>query len=300
MIKKVIYIILIGVIVITATSIVLSITKGKKANSILSLKCIYSFVYQDEDKIMDVPYYINSKVNNFKNLKQIEEIYLLGEDFKMELTAYDLVENGIHTYNKEKYYGYVLRLYVPKYDIDLDTCYLELISSNDKIKLEIGSFYSKRFNNINNDLEISIDEIYGIISPNLETPEAVILKIYNKTNKLISLEDFMIGNIALIDKGSIKEIDLSTNYESKTNIEEILGYKYDMYGSVSQKEININVAPYDSIKLILPIKYLKNAYLYQAPVITKYNNKYHIMSEFMFYDNHFDLSLYQKVVVVND
>lgn len=300
MIKKVIYIILIGVIVITATSIVLSITKGKKANSILSLKCIYSFVYQDEDKIMDVPYYINSKVNNFKNLKQIEEIYLLGEDFKMELTAYDLVENGIHTYNKEKYYGYVLRLYVPKYDIDLDTCYLELISSNDKIKLEIGSFYSKRFNNINNDLEISIDEIYGIISPNLETPEAVILKIYNKTNKLISLEDFMIGNIALIDKGSIKEIDLSTNYESKTNIEEILGYKYDMYGSVSQKVININVAPYDSIKLILPIKYLKNAYLYQAPVITKYNNKYHIMSEFMFYDNHFDLSLYQKVVVVND
>ena len=300
MIKKVIYIILIGVIVITATSIVLSITKGKKANSILSLKCIYSFVYQDEDKIMDVPYYINSKVNNFKNLKQIEEIYLLGEDFKMELTAYDLVENGIYTFNKEKYYGYVLRLYVPKYDIDLDTCYLELISSNDKIKLEIGSFYSKRFNNINNDLEISIDEIYGIISPNLETPEAVILKIYNKTNKLISLEDFMIGNIALIDKGSIKEIDLSTNYESKTNIEEILGYKYDMYGSVSQKVININVAPYDSIKLILPIKYLKNAYLYQAPVITKYNNKYHIMSEFMFYDNHFDLSLYQKVVVVND
>lgn len=300
MIKKFIYIFLIGVILVTLASIVLSFTKSTKAKKTLSLNTVYSYVYNNETDIIEIPYYLDSRINSFSDISQIEGAYITDNKHnKLEIKSLDIKKNKEHSYQKKKYYGYIFLGRLPDLEITMPKAYLLLQAAGEEMQIEIGSLMIKKYENIGNEDKLAIDELFGIIDSSLETPTGIVIRLYNKTDKAIKVKRIELANGVLASPKEIKVLD-DTKIGSKDDISNLLGYKYSIYGSVSEEEFNLIVPSYQDVRILLPLKYQNNAYMYKCPLFIYFDDDVLVNDEFMFFDNNFDLSLFQKVVINND
>lgn len=300
MIKKFIYIFLIGVILVTLASIVLSFTKSTKAKKTLSLNTVYSYVYNNETDIIEIPYYLDSRINSFSDISQIEGAYITDNKHnKLEIKSLDIKKNKEHSYQKKKYYGYIFLGRLPDLEITMPKAYLLLQAAGEEMQIEIGSLMIKKYENIGNEDKLAIDELFGIIDSSLETPTGIVIRLYNKTDKAIKVKRIELANGVLVSPKEIKVLD-DTKIGSKDDISNLLGYKYSIYGSVSEEELNLIVPSYQDVRILLPLKYQNNAYMYKCPLFIYFDDDVLVNDEFMFFDNNFDLSLFQKVVINND
>ncbi len=302
--KKIIYVIFISVILLTITSIVLSNYKGVKATSILSLNTMNSFYYNEKTKVCEVPYYIDSDVNNFSSKEQITESYLTDkENMKIRIEIDAIKSLGIQTYNKKKYFGYIALFDLPMIEIKTDNCYLLLCGVNGDVFIKMGPLVSTYKEKLNEETVLSVDQLYGLIDDNVETVCGIIIDLFNNSNETLYIEDFYISSKIKIAKSKLKELEIDSVYSSQDNIKDILGYSFDLYQKENDIEISIPIGPYQHKLLLLPLSYESNIYMYQCPISIKFkqtNDGCYDMDNFMYYDNSFQLDNLQKVVLKND
>lgn len=296
--RKIVSIFLFGVIGITFFSIILTIKKDKISDKCLSVLAMNSFIYQ-ENKNFKVPFYLNTRVSSFTTKNQIDYAYISNEaDLYLEINLLDIMENGVHSYNHQKYYGFIAKFSLPDVLISTDNAHIILFSLNQSLDIKIGSFEIKFEENVDSEDDLMISELFGIMDKNLETPCGIVLKLYNKTNETIKVNNVFLGNNVHISGNDIKYLD-DRPISSLDDINLLLGYKYDIYGEY-EKNLEIVIAPYAEVRVLLPLKYNLKRFFYQSPVYVLYDDKKMIMNNFIFYNSQFYLNDLLKVVVSND
>lgn len=245
--------------------------------SVFSIKTSYSYINQNGINF-SVKLYSNKNESLLSHGKE-GEVYLHDQnDEKMILCGVkNAYLNNTVLFEENYYYEYIYDLNLNISSLNLEECYLKVKFENKEYDFMIGSF--EILEQEINDNIISISNLYGLTNDeNNKSLCAIVLTINNLNKEEVKIDSLSIGSNYKI---SINESNVVECMESN-NI-------YDYLPNYSQKQEVVNtgitILKGEKTTLVLPIKYLKDYYLYNTYLLFMIGDIYYYYPNFTYIDS---------------
>lgn len=190
-------------------------------------------------------------------------------------------------YEDNVLYQYTYGLRVDINSLYIKNCFLRVAFSNQTYLFNIGDFeivencYDKPIFNITN--------LYGLTSDtNNKSLSAIVMTIRNQSSKSISIKEIKIGSNYQTNLGLSKD----TTIKESNDIADYLA-NYDKNANVVSGQI---ILEKDEVKtIVIPIKYLKDLYLYNCFLLFNVDGKLYYFNNFYFIESN-DLNIMNKYI----
>ena len=274
--KKIIFLkknyIIIGLIVLLIVFAYLYINVFTYTNqetfNVTTFKRSYSILSEISEKdYIEIQLYITDKNVSLVDKNKINDCYLYDDNNQLKLELIDLISINnsqiVNKINDDLYYLYSY-IFLIEYnvltetDIYLDNAKLKINILDNEYEITIGSLSYTKINSFKTNNNIMINKIIPIINF-IDKNDLLLGLDITLTNT--SNNDILIDKIELLDKnikiGTNEIIYLKEEYQSDTNINEIIGYSYNYkYEKIYDEELNLKINKNSTVHLLLPVKYL--------------------------------------------
>lgn len=270
--KKVLYLVLFGVILIICIIFSLLQIRNSKKIEFVIIQENYSYVRDEENPLSlqincsrNDTMYFNKKL--IKNCSFID--YENYDSFLVELIDIDKQNKNMH-YQDKIYYSYQLLFKLPFSSnevIKLNNFYLKMEYVNDeKITLPMGTIALAANQYTGN--AVIISSMQGIV--NKSNDSDTLVGIVLKTNSLNNIEITNIKTVSTITEINLEEIKEITNEKiiNDKPIEEILEKEYDIYDVKLTPRLNRTIEI--GKMYVLPLMYRKAESIKTLAIIIKY------------------------------
>jgi hypothetical protein len=286
--KKVIFIF--SLIILAATIILWAYQNNRNDDyeDIFSIKTSYSYI-SNNGVNFNIKVY-SSKKESLLAFGKEAEVYLhdKSEENVIKCSVNNVYINETVLFDENYYYEYIYDLNLDMSKLKIKECYMKVKFENKEYDFMIGSFEiveKKIEDNI-----ISISNLYGLTSDDNSKSLCGIVVTFN--------------NI-YTDSLKIDEITIGSNYKVFVNENNIIScsesnniYDYLPNYSRQKEETNtgITLKRKEKVTLLLPIKYEKDFYLYNAYLLVKIGSNYCYFSNFTYIDST-DIDTMNKYVI---
>lgn len=309
--RKIALVITLGVLVIV-TIILLSVIKKEDTFDVTLFKKSYSIITSDSnDSYLEVLFYVSDKSVSFVRNDKIlsSSISDKNKDNLIELKAVDVVDRKYTQVIKNRKFHLYSFIFTPITEVnddfvfELDKAYLNINNSDMEYMFYIGSFYMTKvpFYGSQDDISLSnLKPLVGFLDRN-KTLVGVGIELNNYTNKKITIKSFEFLRSGI--KASNKDIVISpNNYYPSQDIDDILGYQYNVFesefiDSTFEKEIESK----SKKEFFIPLKYHNKYSVNSLGIVITYeiNNSIHKMyvDEFTFFKDNSIVTKYDEVIL---
>ena len=292
--RKVIFLFSLIILSITIILWLYQNTSNDDYEDIFSIKTSYSYINNNGVNFSVKVY--SSKKDSLLCYGNEGEVFLhdKNDENLIKCNVNNIYMNDLVLYKENYYYEYVYDLTLNISELKIKECYMKVKFENKEYDFIIGSFEiveKKIEDNI-----VSISNLYGLTSDdNFKSLCAIVLTFNNTSDQSVKIEDVSIGSNyrVFVNKNNIVEVNESNNiYDYLPN--------YDMKKEIENTGITINKN--EKVTLVLPIKYQKDFYLYNAYLLIKIKDKYYYFPNFTFINSN-EIDTLEKYVLrgyIND
>lgn len=264
----------------------ISCDKKEEKMIIISEKKQYLGITENEKVDLTIPLYIEKNKSFYFDKDKIKGCSLKDKNdqqiYEMQVTNINRTSTKLNYGDKDLYaYEFVFSF---SYCTDsfirvLDACLEIEYINGEQCLIDIGSVLLKRTTK-SDTLNIKrvkpiVNDLMPINGNTIPTTTGLLVMIENMSNEEIEVTDIVLLNsIVVTNYPKVKKLD-NFDYESNSDISDIIGEKYQLVDKNSEGQINYTIAPYESVNLLIPFNYLKLETVKETGLLVKYqcNNK---------------------------
>lgn len=295
--RKVYYISALIIVFLISIFITIKLSQKEKELVFTTIKKSYNYVSlidQEEEIVFLIAF--NQKDSFLTNKNVITSCYLTDEEenntrqlLLEKIEYFRNINIKDETYNEYKYsFKFKIKANEEEEYI-LDEAYLLFNLVEEKaVKIKIGDFNYYKVNKIQDNKEIRISKIKGIVN-NIEERKRVValnIKIENESNEEVKINKIKIFNNNISINGQKSIIcNFEINHNSNIN-EHITDYNYL---EQSQNNVNFSINSKEDLNLLMPIVYKKNivanSFGFQIDYTIKGKEEIYVFDDFLYFDN---------------
>ena len=284
----------IAIVSIIFLVIIILIKQVPKTIELTTFEKAYNIVQQSTEECIEIPIYINYLDSYLVKKENIDNLSIKTNDEKLAFTVNKIKPTEAKTVLKKKvFYEYVFILnpsitLEDDFHIEMENAYLEInYVQGVKVLVKIGSFSYYFYNN--DDSTLSVKQLKGLVNTYEDkTLVGITLGLKNNHANKITIKD-----IIPLDRNvdaALAEITFDKDYNQGDSIDQILGYKYDLYKENQINTFNLEIE--DELNIFIPIKYKQDILLNKLGFLVMYEIneelRYLCIDDFTF----FNTSLY--------
>lgn len=284
-----------GIVILSILLIVIIviINQVPKTLELTTFEKAYNLVQKTNEECIEIPIYINHGDSYLVKLENIEKAVIRNDDASLTFKVIKIEkEEDVYLKNR-KFYQYLFILsptitLEDDYKLEMDKSILELsYAQGANVSISIGSFSYYYFKK--DEHSLSLKQLKGLVNTyDDKMLVGIMLGLKNNSNNIITIKNIIPLDTNVI--ASLSEVKYDQYFNQGDSIDEILGYKYNLYSFEESKPIDFIVT--DDVSLFIPLKYKQNILLNKLGLLVEYvengDLKYFCIDDFMF----FETSLY--------